>query len=353
MMSVEELLKKLKARYGGIVTVPCSQPEREKLPSGILMLDYLLRGGYTQGKIYLLNGEWGSGKSLTAMMASIEALKKYPEKCVAYFDFECTFDVDSAVPTEQKERFIRYGFDPEKYEGRLQIVRPNNIEDFFHIAQKMAESGEYSLIIIDSVAEAPTSLHLEKEEKGQDHGRDDKPRIISFAIRTLKMALFRNRTTLLAVMQPRDRMDVMFGNPTIMSGGRALPLASSGIINLKKKDLVVNPDMLEIGMVIGVFIEKYKDGVPIRFRKKGQREYAEFILNYEIGIDNKVALMEVGLITGAVVQGGARIQWKDVSVYKKDFLAVVEEAGRYDEFVKDIYRSIEDEEVEDENIGHV
>jgi len=195
----------------------------DKLPrtsSGSYKIDELVGGGYPDGRIIEIYGEPSSGKSTLSLHFVAEVQKK--GKLAVYIDSENALDVNYAKAL---------GVNVED----LVVAQPDSAEDCLQVAERWVNSGLAGCVIVDSVA----ALVPEAEIKGDigDNHVGVLARLMSQALRKLAYACNKTGTTMLFVNQTREKIGVLFGNPTTTTGGKALPFYSSIRIEVRPTEI--------------------------------------------------------------------------------------------------------------------
>ena len=218
----QEALDKLNKAYGtGTILTLDSKTEGnyDVISTGSIGFDYVTlgTGGFVKGKMYELMGWEGTGKSTICGHAVAECQKK--GGTVLYIDGEHAVD---------KNYFQQLGVDTTK----LLIAQPSCGEEGFNIAMEMINTGDIDLVIIDS----DSSLIPKKQLDGDvgDSTIGHKSRLNSNAYPKLKSALSANNVCLIVISQYREKIGVMFGNPTTTQGGHALKFYSDCRIEVSK-----------------------------------------------------------------------------------------------------------------------
>lgn len=218
----QDALDKLNKAYGvGTVLTLDSKGggDYDVISTGSIGFDHITLGvgGFVKGKMYELMGWEGSGKSTICGHVVAEAQKK-GEK-VVYIDGEHAVD---------KNYFEAIGVNT----ADMLIAQPSCGEEGFNIAMEMINTGEVGLIIIDS----DSSLIPKKQLDGDvgDSTIGYKARLNSNAYPKLKSALSEHNVCLIVISQYREKIGVMFGNPTTTQGGHALKFYSDCRIEVSK-----------------------------------------------------------------------------------------------------------------------
>jgi recombination protein RecA len=218
----QEALDKLNKTYGvGTVLALDSKTggDYDIISTGSIGFDYITLGvgGFVKGRMYELMGWEGTGKSTICGHAAAECQRK--GGTVLYIDGEHAVD---------KKYFQALGVDTTK----MLIAQPACGEEGFNIAMEMINTGEIDLVIIDS----DSSLIPKKVLDGEvgDSAIGKKAVLNSNAYPKLKTALSANNVCMIVISQYREKIGVMFGNPTTTQGGHALKFYSDVRIEVSR-----------------------------------------------------------------------------------------------------------------------
>ena len=191
-------------------------------PSGSLALDIALGiGGYPKGRIIEIYGPESSGKTTLALHAIAEVQKN--GGYVAFIDAEHALDPKYAKAL---------GVDIDA----LILSQPDTGEQALEIAEALIRSGSIDTIVVDSVA----ALVPEAEINGDmgDSHVGLQARLMSQAMRKLSGAISKSGSTAIFINQIREKVGVMFGNPEITPGGRALKFYSSVRLEIRRSQAI-------------------------------------------------------------------------------------------------------------------
>lgn len=267
----QDALDKMEKSYGkGTILTLDDKPygNYEVISTGSIGFDYnvLGIGGFARGKLYELMGWEGTGKSTICGHAVAECQKQ--GGTVLYIDGEHAVD---------KVYFQALGVDTSK----MLLSQPSCGEEGFNIALEMINSGKIDLIIIDS----DSSLIPKKVLEGDigDFAIGKKAVLNSNAYPKLKTALSKNNVCVIVVSQYREKIGVMFGNPTTTQGGHALKFYSDCRIEISKS--LAKEGDVTYGNVTKVKCTKNKMSPPYKMSK--------FDIVYGVGIDRVGEIMDL------------------------------------------------------------
>ena len=194
----------------------------EAIPSGSIKLDKALGiGGYPKGRIVEIYGPESSGKTTFALHAIAEAQKA--GGYAAFIDAEHALD-------PQYARALGVDID------NLILSQPDTGEQALEITEALIRSGAIDIIVIDSVA----ALVPEAEIRG-DMGASHvglQARLMSQAMRKLSGAISKSQTITIFINQIREKVGVMFGNPEVTPGGRALKFYASVRLEIRRGEQI-------------------------------------------------------------------------------------------------------------------
>ena len=223
-------------------------------------------GGFVKGKLYELMGWEGSGKSTICGHAVAECQKKGGK--VVYIDGEHAVDTKyfKAIGVNVDEMFI---------------AQPSCGEEGFNIAMEMINTGEVDLVIIDSDSSLIPKKVLDGEVGDSSIGK--KALLNSNAYPKLKSALSEHNVCVIVISQYREKIGVMFGNPTTTQGGHALKFYSD--VRLEVTKSAAKDGDVQYGNITKVKAIKNKMSPPYRL--------AHFEIVYGVGIDKLTEVMEL------------------------------------------------------------
>ena len=194
----------------------------DTISSGSLSLDIALGiGGYPKGRIIEIYGPESSGKTTFALQAIAEAQKKGGR--AAFIDAEHSLDPNYAS---------NLGVNIDE----LLLSQPDNGEQALEICEALVKSGAISIIVIDSVAALVPQAEIEGEMGDSHVGLQ--ARLMSQALRKLSGIISKTNTIAIFINQLREKVGVMFGNPEVTPGGRALKFYSSVRLDIRRAEQI-------------------------------------------------------------------------------------------------------------------
>ena len=282
--ALQTALEQIKKKYGkgAIMRLGSgSDLNVEAIPTGSVGLDIATGiGGFPKGRIVEIYGPESSGKTTLALHVVAQAQKAGGE--AAFVDAEHALDPIYAE---------HLGVDVDS----LLVSQPDNGEQALEITEALARSGAIDVIVVDSVAALVPRSELEGE-MGESHVGLH-ARLMSQALRKLTGAVSKSNTLVIFIKQLREKVGVIYGNPEVTTGGRALKFYSSMRIEVRKGEAIKAAGSTQVGSRTKVKIVKNKLAPPFKT--------CEFDVLFGEGISKVGELVDLGVEYGVVNKSGA------------------------------------------------
>ena len=287
---IDNTVSQIERQYGAGSIMKLGEPGAlegiEAISTSSFELDTALGiGGIPRGRVTEIYGPEASGKTTLALHIVANAQKN--GGIAAFIDAEHALDPIYAR---------NLGVNVEE----LLLSQPDSGEQALEITEILLKSGALDVIVIDSVAALVPRAELEGEMSDTHVGLQ--ARLMSKAMRKLTGVVNKTKTSVVFINQLREKIGIMFGNPEVTPGGRALKFYSSVRLDIRRIDSIKSGTDV-IGNRVRVKVAKNKVAPPFKI--------AEFDIMYGLGISREGSLLDVGSELGVLEKSGSWYSYKD------------------------------------------
>lgn len=288
-VDLDAIVGQINKKFGTSKVIVIGQEPKEKhqtINSGSLSLNWALNGGYAEGRILEIFGDNSSGKTTLSLHAIANIQKQ--GKVAAFIDMEhsLNFEYAEALGVDIK---------------RLIFTQPDTGEEALTIAEELIKTGKVQFICFDSVAAMIPRAELDGEFGESKMGLH--ARMMSQGMRKLTGESSKKNVTLMFINQTRNKIGIMFGDPTTTTGGEALKFYASQRLHVIAGTKIKNKDSEITGQEVTIKVIKNKIGSP---HKK-----VKINIVYGQGIDELGEIIDIAIGLEIISKKGSFYSFKE------------------------------------------
>ncbi|MCD7729943.1 MAG: recombinase RecA [Oscillospiraceae bacterium] len=290
--ALEAAIQHIEKQYGAGAVMRLGQAvdfHVDAIPTGSMTLDMALGiGGVPKGRIIEIFGPESSGKTTVALQIVAESQKQ--GGTAAFIDVEHALD-----PVYAKALGVNI--------DDMLVSQPDSGEQALEIAEALVRSGAIDCIVIDSVAAMVTKAEIDGEMGDTHVGL--LARLMSQAMRKLTAVISKSNCVAIFINQVREKIGIVYGNPEVTTGGRALKFYSSVRIEVRKGESI-KVDGEVIGARTKCKVVKNKVSPPFR--------ECEFDLIFGKGISRTGEVVDLAVDLDIIKKSGAWFSYNDAKI---------------------------------------
>lgn len=316
-ISVDQAVKELEKKFdkGIVINFEDSRKDVTVFSSGSLTLNKALGGGYPIGRIIEIYGAESSGKTTLAIHACVE-MQKIGKSCL-YIDVENAFDP-----------FYAENLGVDFHKEKWQFSQPSSGEEAFGVLDVFLDVADIGLIVVDSVAALTPKAEIDGDFGESKMGLH--ARLMSQAMRKLVGKILKSECTVIFINQTRDKIGVVYGNPTTTTGGNALKFYASQRLEVARSGQ--NKEGEEV-VSHRTRVKVVKNKIAPPFRK------AEFDIVFGKGIDYMQELVDIAVDSDIITKKGSWYSYKETKLGQGNN-SVIEILGSNPELFEEIQKQI-------------
>ncbi len=293
LKALDAVLAQIEKQYGKGAIMKLGEEagntDIDVIPTGCLALDLALGiGGIPRGRMVEIYGPESSGKTTVALHCVAQAQKM--GGIAAFIDAEHALD-----PVYAKHLGVNL--------DELYVSQPDTGEQALDIVDSLVRSSAVDIIVVDSVAALTPKAEIEGDMGDSHVGLQ--ARLMSQALRKLTAIVNKSKTCVIFINQLREKVGVMFGNPEVTPGGKALKFYASIRIDVRKIDTLKDSEGAA-GNRTRAKVVKNKLAPPFR--------QAEFDIMYGEGVSQEGCLIDLGIQYDIIKKSGAWFSYNDAKV---------------------------------------
>jgi recombination protein RecA len=289
---LEETLQMIRSKFGEesiMLLGEVPKVDVEAIPTGSIGLDEALGvGGLPRGRVVEIFGPESSGKTTLTLHVIAEAQKR--GGICAFIDAEHALDPDYAQ---------KIGVNI----GDLAISQPDTGEQALEIVESIVRTGQFDVVVIDSVAALTPRDEIEGEMGAQHVGKQ--ARLMSQALRKLTAIIAKSKTVVIFINQIRMKIGIVYGSPETTPGGNALKFYSSVRIDIRRTQQIKKGEDV-VGSRTKVKVVKNKVAAPFK--------QVEFDIMYNEGISREGEILALAEQHKIIKKSGAFYKYQDETI---------------------------------------